>query len=820
MYALRKRIARPSGCLICAARVCVARRYASIPGSIDSGSSPGPDTAESSTSTAEATAVSSPKRRLTKSKKNKTAPLDESQQEEKRKRALATFNRSAKFIAENATAHSQGPTLADLDALKPEGGPAFTLESIYPNPSAQPPGQLHIPGPKKVEKYVAAFEKLMERLTATFSSKQLIELYAMGISKTFDPRYGKPPQSKFLKTRDRAAGLIRWRWLWPHPAEVQERQKYLSQRSERAFLLSNSELFLLLGSDGATLRELTEKYNVSVSNVKRVKDGITLVLEGLAGSLDAVGVLLAEQKKFIKHEDLPLTSPSSSTGSLLRSDLIPRISKLTGALVEERGNGIFRISAYDTGNITMAKRLVTRASQQMSLAPPALMAYIPTQIYSNETSVSQYALFPFELSTPEKSPFYWALIQTLTEPSSLDTLATPSYHIRQSLAIYSLYRARRVSNFMEQHEQDEIVRSSGLSSDRNRLIDISGQTSTLRTALGLPRFQKQDIPNTGIIVTAMFGHVVFAPKSRSLPLDGSDEITTGPSKSLLPSLQGSQEMTRIFDWIKTDANMTTFIPELPGLLSKSLPVKHTLLTRLVYRSPDPEEFVAGKPLKTLKFEFSRQEVPSDPLDLSTELADIDAEYGRPASFDFDFDLSASQSHPSWASSVQIWEGDERFANVMLPDRPMDMQLSAFNSTTVLHENIPSELDDYASKLIQCSDWFEATSRPVPPLQIQYRKRSYILDWDATVNSSFHAIGDGTVSDPMEATVDSLTDFETKEHLRTCALVCPESNVELAWNKFLDHCDRISRAKRPTSEFVYPHSLDSTILEDDNIQEEI
>jgi len=71
--------------------------------------------------------------------------------------------------------------------------------------------------------------------------------------------------------------------------------------SSLAFLLRNSELFLILGTDGSDLRRLAESYDVSVEGVTRVPNGFALVLEGLRGSLDLLGLVLSQQKTVFEY---------------------------------------------------------------------------------------------------------------------------------------------------------------------------------------------------------------------------------------------------------------------------------------------------------------------------------------------------------------------------------------------------------------------------------------------------------------------------------------------------------------------------------------
>lgn len=97
-------------------------------------------------------------------------------------------------------------------------------------------------------------------------------------------------------------------------------------------------------------------------------------------------------------------------------------------------------------------------------------------------------------------------------------------------------------------------------------------------------------------------------------------------------------------------------------------------------------------------------------------------------------------------------------------RSMTMRLNCYNGKTNIRSNSLAVFD-----LRDRKDWSKQSLRPVPPIHVDFGGSNYTLDWDATVKSSIHAAADGRISDPMEATINSMRDYETKEYLKTCSV---------------------------------------------------
>lgn len=240
--------------------------------------------------------------------------LKEAQETERRRKALATLDKTTKFIAAGLDV-SHEPTLADLERFKPEEPPPITLDFVFPNPTL--PSYIGSPTPSAVDRYRKAFQKHVSVLASKFRRKQLLRLYKEGMQTRPTTLPGTPRKKGSLKNSQDVAGeIVRWLWNWPYIREVEERVSHMTSRAGRGmlylwsfqlrscvsthtleFLISPSEFFLLLGPDGSSLRALMESYGVTIKGVKRTNAAFTLEVEGLSYMLDQLNLDLAEHKK-------------------------------------------------------------------------------------------------------------------------------------------------------------------------------------------------------------------------------------------------------------------------------------------------------------------------------------------------------------------------------------------------------------------------------------------------------------------------------------------------------------------------------------------
>lgn len=157
--------------------------------------------------------------------------LKEAQETERRRKALATLDKTTKFVAAGLT-DSHEPTLVDLDRFKPKGPPPITLDFVYPDPTS--PSYLGSPTASAVDRYRKSFEKHVAILVSKFRRKQLLRLYKEGMQASTVVLPGTPRKRGNLKTtRDVAGEVVRWLWHWPYVTEVEGRVAYMTSRSDR-----------------------------------------------------------------------------------------------------------------------------------------------------------------------------------------------------------------------------------------------------------------------------------------------------------------------------------------------------------------------------------------------------------------------------------------------------------------------------------------------------------------------------------------------------------------------------------------------------------
>ncbi|KIK40011.1 hypothetical protein CY34DRAFT_289306 [Suillus luteus UH-Slu-Lm8-n1] len=201
-------------------------------------------------------------------------------------------------------------------------------------------------------KYAEEYNNLSDTLCRSFSKEQLrkfTELYNL------DPIWTRCSRRKV----EYAESIIEKQWNWPSLKEIERRQRDRTEVVIKTFSVTPSQLFLILGKDGADLLQLSMQYNVHIS---LASNPLALRVEGLRGTMKQLTEHLSELKKGIIDEIVELPSKQP-----IRQDLVQRISRLAGAYVENLGHkGKIRICAKDTDKMDTAKRLAIRASTEVS----------------------------------------------------------------------------------------------------------------------------------------------------------------------------------------------------------------------------------------------------------------------------------------------------------------------------------------------------------------------------------------------------------------------------------------------------------------------
>ncbi|KAI9457724.1 hypothetical protein F5148DRAFT_340325 [Russula earlei] len=389
------------------------------------------------------------------------------------------------------------PTLQDLERLKP---------SEHSDPQS------------KKKKYAHEYSALLDKICRSFSHDQL---------RTFSHQYGLQIGSKRRKMAV-AEAIVEKAWRWPPFRELNRGQRDRTEVASQTLKITSSELFILLGKDGSDLFQLSKKYNVHIS-VK--PNPLSIYLEGSREAVRAMENYVGSVRKGIVEDtvDTPFTQP-------LSKEALQKISRLSGAFVEDIGNQKLRVRAKRPTNIMLAQRLAIRVYYQTEPSELLAQQIHNTELHTPTTAPLAYALYPFSV------------------PRSLPPMMKSN----------TFYRWRRAGDWLgDTHSQ------IGLGPSLNSIFTMDGTEARLQHRL----MGNTTIPGCGSrrVISVSSGHIIFSfPRS-----------DTG--SSLLAPYTGRSTYSDTRSWLSAQRSSATFIPSLPLGLVKALPSKQSVLNRLVYR---------------------------------------------------------------------------------------------------------------------------------------------------------------------------------------------------------------------------------------------
>lgn len=384
--------------------------------------------------------------------------------------------------------------------------------------------------------YIEQYHRLVDTLCRSFSKTQILR---------FARIYALQGVNTKTKKIEMAEAIIERKWGWPNLLEVEKAKRDRTEVVTEAFPVTPSQLFLILGRDGADLLQLSRQFNVHIS---LDRNPLSLRIEGLRGrSQNLVQKLRSLTKDMVEDTfQMPIRTP-------IRPDLIQRISRLAGAYIENVGqHGVIRICAKDVRSVASAKRLASRATGEVvSTSSVPLVSYLPAGTPlsdDNDTSVN-YALYPF-----------------------LSTRALPWF-----MNTAGAFRVRRVGDWLYSSQREQIERTGGLSGERGQLYFSKNPIAwrdNLRNTL-LYDSKPSDEVDTGrrITVKASTGHILFTTSS------------TEQHAALRPPLEGPHQFSDVLSWIKTDNARASFVSSLPPRLVHSPPAQQRIVHRLIYKVP-------------------------------------------------------------------------------------------------------------------------------------------------------------------------------------------------------------------------------------------
>ncbi|KAF9069149.1 hypothetical protein BDP27DRAFT_1326087 [Rhodocollybia butyracea] len=560
--------------------------------------------------------------------------------------------------------------------------------------------------------YEEQYNALVDRLCQSFSKKQLLLfLEILGIER----RRGS-------SKRHCAVQIIEGSWGWPSLTEVQEKKRDWSEVQSESLPLDPRQAFLILGKDGANLHTLSRKYNVHIGFST---NPLALNIEGLRGALKTVREHVVSFKGDVVEEYHSLSSDKP-----IPSEMLQRISRLSGAFAESFGEGQIRISyrKNDHSSSFIAKRLMSLILCDMESIPGTILAYIPPD---------SPALAPVPVSLFPRSYALYPFLSSRSLP----------WNVHASGA----FRARKVAEWIGVNLMEDVQKSGGLELGRGRVLDLEENDADIQQTL----FKHLPEPShsRNRVISASLGHILLTPPPSS-------------HVSLIPPLQGQWPISNLLKWIRHEHVGRIFTPCLPAPILHSTPQRQRLLHRLIYEAPS----ISGNVHQACGV-----------LELEMVLPD------------------SADSSPLTSSETSLGQicrvGHQSTADLMLPNRPMDIRFSVFDSSVLPTNLWPSELQEYFRDLSLF--FYNGEPNASPPITIFLDDVKYRLRSSVTVRQR-----EADASAPhLEASIPAITehtlDPEIDDKSSLCKITCNEPFAGEAWNTFLKGCDLLSAMRAPT-----------------------
>ncbi|KAF7347747.1 hypothetical protein MVEN_01532100 [Mycena venus] len=479
---------------------------------------------------------------------------------------------------------------------------------------------------------------------------------------------------------------------------------------------------------------------------------LALQVEGPIGSIKTVKEHVADLNASIVEDVFELPVDKS-----IRSDLLQRISRLSGALTQNFGENKVRLSFIKTQPRTalVAKRLAARAvceandSRQKQLffhLPP--LPPNPDPLVASTAFPHDYALYPF------------------LSPRSLPWTVNTS----------GVFRVKRVEDFLGTGAAEDLRKTGGLLMGRGRLVTLQRQEVDLRTLL-LADYSES--PFSSRVISASIGHVL---------------VTSPPGRvSIAPPLplQGQWKLPHFLGWMEKQSEPTVFSPTIPAGVLESRPIQPKMLHRLIYHANAENDTIAARKIMQVELVLPRSIKESSAI--QPESSDQSSELEEPAFLE--------SFHPT------CWVGRKVDLDVMMPDRPTDIRFSIFDSTVLASDEWPVTLAEYISNLRAFLLYQDRdASQPETPLTVVHEDVTYVLHTSSTVRQNSEPTQPGDPSGVRTVT-ESALDLEGDQKSTSCEVIWDDISSEAGWKFFLRQCDSISTTSTPTPKQITPAPLE-------------
>ncbi|EJT99883.1 hypothetical protein DACRYDRAFT_23440 [Dacryopinax primogenitus] len=514
-----------------------------------------------------------------------------------------------------------------------------------------------------------------------------------------------------------------------------------------------------MGADGSDLLRLSHTYQARLTPIP---NPLRLRAFGRVDSLEAMAAEILDRTSRMRSHTVKLQCAAG-----VRPDLIQTISRISGAFIENSRESQVQITELDEESGEIARRLAERAGIEARDAERRpISAHISEEGETSDEAHSpfftghNYALYPFLV--PGVLPW--------------------------NMGYSNPFRVRRVGDWLP---EDQRPKSSPLISAR--LASRNGVSKTLRETLfgGLP-----PLPlgfSRTVSATAGY-HLISAPESRSLA-----------RVSLMPPIRDSFDLDTFFEWLKAGKGSTTFLPGVPPDIRaetlkprRLIAMEDILIYRLRYQAREGSK------------EASRSPSRATPSDI-TDILDVQINFTLWHSHTSTNQLSETSGlekapldrFTSECSTIPprvmvARRGTTSSLDVLLPDRQFDIRLSVLDLIRITSRDLPQDLIEH---LIDCRQAFSANGKlPESPFSVVVDGVTYFLMANEVVRTSqreesnVSRVFDGAAPHGETAVtiVEKVADRDVlDQQILQCCVHSSEPRLDIAWDKFLSQCDRIT-----------------------------
>ncbi|KAL1693073.1 hypothetical protein GGG16DRAFT_123590 [Schizophyllum commune] len=195
------------------------------------------------------------------------------------------------------------------------------------------------------------------------------------------------------------------------------------------------------------------------------------------------------------------------------------------------------------------------------------------------------------------------------------------------------------------------------------------------------------------------------------------------------------------------------------------------------------------------------------------------------------DAEVKDTAPAPKLHVTCTAGVERQVQVLLPDRPLDLQFSVTDSRTLDTEQIPDPLKRYLDDLNAFISEGGDRTRPITPVMVKHDGRTYVVHSSQSVGRSTvpltHRVFSTDSVEPSATTAETsaghkpaptatkerVLDLEGGERTNVCRIEVPVTEPDAEWEDFLRTCDRLTcpalpeQAPKAKLDFAAPAAME-------------